>query len=64
MNEELNKFKKKKCGFCGEYYYEDSLYFQKYNIIICNKCKLNKKSNTLDKIVYNTIKFNLNKKEK
>jgi ribosomal protein L37AE/L43A len=38
MNEDLNKFKKKKCSSCGEYFYELSTKYKKYGIFLCSKC--------------------------
>lgn len=41
MNEELNNFAKKKCSFCGRFFYKLKVELAKYNMSICDHCHKN-----------------------
>lgn len=38
MNEELKGFIKKKCEYCGGFFYKLKTEWPKYNVFMCEKC--------------------------
>jgi len=51
MNDDLEKFEKKKCSSCNNYFYELHVELPKYKIFICKGCSEKNNNKTTDMFI-------------